>query len=260
MVRPALTLFSWGYWGWGESTPDFVRAADAVEQSRGFAPPCFVDIRMRRSGRAADFVGDAFARVAGHGRYCWMQSLGNAAIVSKTAGPIRINKPEAAGELLELALRCAREGQRVIFFCACEYPRVTGKLACHRTVVASLVLNEARKRGIKVELVEWQGGISGSGIKIPVADSEAQKIQRGKKSLELGRAMPEPELLGLPWGSIVRVKSEHGTFLALAGAARLRKGEWFLPIVNSAETSNLARLKRQSERERESFGLTPLRT
>ena len=27
---------SWGYWGWGSSAAQFVKAADAVEASRGF--------------------------------------------------------------------------------------------------------------------------------------------------------------------------------------------------------------------------------
>ena len=30
-----LTLFSWGYWGWGSSAAQFVKAADVVEAARG---------------------------------------------------------------------------------------------------------------------------------------------------------------------------------------------------------------------------------
>jgi len=43
-----LTLFSFGYYGWGNHTRDLVEAVDTVEASRGFAPPTFVDIRIRR--------------------------------------------------------------------------------------------------------------------------------------------------------------------------------------------------------------------
>jgi len=50
------TLFTWGYYGWGNHTPDLVKAVDAVETSRGFQPPMFVDIRIRRSVRAAGFT------------------------------------------------------------------------------------------------------------------------------------------------------------------------------------------------------------
>jgi hypothetical protein len=43
------TLFTWGYYGWGNHTPQLVEAVDAVETSRGFEPPIFVDIRIRRT-------------------------------------------------------------------------------------------------------------------------------------------------------------------------------------------------------------------
>jgi hypothetical protein len=46
------TPFTWGYCGWGNATPQLIEAADAVEQSRGFGPLLFVDIRIRRSVRA----------------------------------------------------------------------------------------------------------------------------------------------------------------------------------------------------------------
>jgi hypothetical protein len=36
------TLFTWGYYGWGNHTPDLVKAVDAVETNRGFQPPMFV--------------------------------------------------------------------------------------------------------------------------------------------------------------------------------------------------------------------------
>jgi hypothetical protein len=32
------TLFSWGYWGWGNATEQLVEAVDAVETSRGYQP------------------------------------------------------------------------------------------------------------------------------------------------------------------------------------------------------------------------------
>jgi hypothetical protein len=38
------TIFSWGYYGWGNATPQLIEAVDAVETSRGFEPPIFVDI------------------------------------------------------------------------------------------------------------------------------------------------------------------------------------------------------------------------
>jgi hypothetical protein len=57
-----LTLFTWGYWGWGgstRSTRKLVQAVDVAEKKRGQKPPFFVDIRLQRSVRAKGFIGDA---------------------------------------------------------------------------------------------------------------------------------------------------------------------------------------------------------
>src|SRR5262245_40791853 len=35
----ATTLFTWGYYGWGNATPQLMEAVDAVEESGGFQPP-----------------------------------------------------------------------------------------------------------------------------------------------------------------------------------------------------------------------------
>ena len=43
-----IILFTFGYYGWGSWTPQLVEAVDAVETSRCFEPPIFVDIRIRR--------------------------------------------------------------------------------------------------------------------------------------------------------------------------------------------------------------------
>ena len=58
----AVTIFSWGYWGWGNATDQLVHGIDAAESERGHSPPIFVDIRIRRTGRAKGFVGDAFCK------------------------------------------------------------------------------------------------------------------------------------------------------------------------------------------------------
>src|SRR5271165_6909489 len=113
------TLFMWGYYGWGNHTPDLVEAVDAVETRRGFQPPIFVDIRIRRSVRAAGFTGPAFERQVGHERHRWMKSLGNKFIVTGTGPGIQIADPTAAYELLDLAIESARGKQRLLFFCSC---------------------------------------------------------------------------------------------------------------------------------------------
>jgi hypothetical protein len=47
-MQKELTLFMWGYYGWGNHTSDLMLAVDEVERARGFNPPVFVDIRIRR--------------------------------------------------------------------------------------------------------------------------------------------------------------------------------------------------------------------
>jgi hypothetical protein len=154
----SLTLFTWGYYGWGNATPELVEAVDAVEMSRGFEPPIFVDIRIRRTVRAKGFQGNAFEKLLGLSRHRWMKSLGNKFIQTRTGPNIQIADPSAAEELLDLALDSGRTKQRLLFFCGCPWPRCNGKIACHRTTVAGLVLEAAKKRGVPVEIVEWPGG------------------------------------------------------------------------------------------------------
>ena len=52
-----------------------------------------------------------------------MVDLGNEEIATGGKG-VRIKRPEAVDELLQLAVGSHRENRRVIFYCACEYPRL----------------------------------------------------------------------------------------------------------------------------------------
>lgn len=88
-----VTIFSWGYYGWGNHTRRLVEAVDAVEASRGFRPPVFVDIRIRRSVRAAGFTGPAFEKLLEQGRHRWMKSLGNKFIQTELGSPSRSLSP-----------------------------------------------------------------------------------------------------------------------------------------------------------------------
>lgn len=64
-----LTLFTFGYWGWGSATGELIRAIDSAERKKGFSPPVFFDIRLKRSVRAKGFRDDAFERLLPKGRY-----------------------------------------------------------------------------------------------------------------------------------------------------------------------------------------------
>jgi hypothetical protein len=128
-----LTLFTFGYWGWGSSTHELIRAIDSAGRKKGFSPPVFFDIRLKRSVRAEGFRDDAFERLLPKGRYHWFPSLGNINIAT-TEGGIKIKEPHSGRLLFEEALKCAKEKRSIIFFCACEFPRF-----CHRHVVANLL-------------------------------------------------------------------------------------------------------------------------
>src|SRR4051794_34834172 len=108
-----LTLFTFGYWGWGNTTDQLIQAVDATERGRGFRPPIFFDIRASRSVRAVGFRSDAFERSLPDGRYQWFPRLGNARIASHEAG-IKIADPSAAKALLQEALLRARDKRRII--------------------------------------------------------------------------------------------------------------------------------------------------
>ena len=84
-----ITIFTWGYYGWGNHTRQLVESVDTVETSRGFKPPMFVDIRIRRAVRAAGFTGPAFENLLGPNRHRWMKSLGKC---SSKLEPVRIRK------------------------------------------------------------------------------------------------------------------------------------------------------------------------
>jgi hypothetical protein len=166
------TIFTWGYYGWGNHAPQLVEAVDAVEASLDFEPPIFVDIRIRRNVRARGFVGKAFEKLLGPGRHCWMKSLGNKFVQTRTGPFIQIAQPSAADELLDLALDSAGYRQRVLFFCGCQWPMCDGEIACHRTTVAGLVLGG----GEEPSRARRGCGMAGRGAKADRPECDAANI------------------------------------------------------------------------------------
>lgn len=246
-----LTMFTWGYHGWGSSTKKLKQAVDIVERDRGYEPPFFVDIRMKRSGRAVGFIGTAFEKVVGKDRYRWMASLGNRRIKTRTGPKLQINEPEAAEELLGLALALRKKRRRVIFFCECH---VRHRI-CHRVEVASLLLKAARQRNVDLTIAEWPGG-NPKRITHELTDHEAEKILHDNlRNLPLGRRLPSAEILALPWSSPVRFHAPHRSFYALADAARFEAKQWKLPLVEDAQTGTRETLARKAARDRRTFGL-----
>ncbi|MCY2987435.1 MAG: hypothetical protein NTY19_06160 [Planctomycetota bacterium] len=219
-----ITLFSFGYYGWGNATPKLIEAADAIERCRGFRPPIFVDIRIRRTVRASGFKGAAFAELVGDDRHQWMKSLGNKRIATKSGPRIQIAEPKAADDLLDLTIEAAQDDRRVIFFCSCGLPRI-----CHRSVVANLVLAAARRRGTKLEIVEWPGG-KPNQLEFDLAPAMFRSVINGRKRIPLPTGTELGELGGPPWGSVATFRNDDQKVHRLVGPASWHTGQWCLPV------------------------------
>ena len=252
-----LTIFTWGYYGWGNWTQQLLRAVDAVEESRGFKPPVFVDIRISRAVRAKGFNGNAFGKLLGESRYRWMNSLGNRSILTHTGG-IEIAEPAAVNDLLDLAVKSKAEGRRILFYCSCQWPKCDGKVACHRTTVARLLLKAARKRQIPVEVVEWPGG-DPSHPELDVSPEVFSAVSKGRFTIPLAKQTKLPEIGGLAWGSIATLHSEDQSFHRVVGPAGCRQNQWVLPILSYFHDpdTGIGEYEKESKKLRRAWGLEP---
>ncbi|WP_257456905.1 hypothetical protein [Archangium lipolyticum] len=224
-----LTVFAWGYEGWGNSTRELLRAFDAVEQARGFQPPVFVDVRVRRQVRAVGFLDDAFEQRAGRARYRWFPGLGNAA-VGTGEGPMRLVTPADAYELLGLALAQRRQRRRVVFFCSCGSP--FSARTCHRQLVRRALLSSARSIGVKASVQEWPGGPLRERVlaELPVREESLESLLGGAQALRLGRELPHVRFLAWPAGGLLRLRYRDRSQLVSVAAARFHAGEWKMPL------------------------------
>ncbi len=248
--------FSFGYHGWGNHTDELVEAVDTVEEARGWKLPLFVDIRIKRSGRAKGFVGDQFASRVGADRYRWLPGLGNRSVQDKNIkGDIVIDEPIAALELLSWIV-CERKRQRrVIFLCHCEYP-----WSCHRHKVANLLLTAAKVNGVRLKVSEWPGGTPRVN-RIPHFElsKEQTKSDDALYLLLAAGTSPKPlvNALSLPWMSIARVSVGEWKRTIITGPAKFTHRGWALPKFDWLERETeaaLERLKGDALRQQITFG------
>ena len=230
----SLTIFSWGYDGWGNATDGLVRAVDAVERSRGFKPPLFVDIRIRRGARAVGFRERAFEEKVGFDRYLWMNDLGNEAIETGVSG-IVIKNPRAAEILLTLAIENIKRPRRIIFFCSCGWP-VYPDGTCHRVPVAQLLIRAAARRGVAVDVVEWPGG-SVKRVERHLSAEDFRKARTGA-TIQLGDDLPPTELLSLPYASLLTVRDQDQSASYFVAPAQFWGGRWVLPKLTDGLEKN----------------------
>lgn len=255
MVK-GLTAFSWGYFGWGNNAKLLVETVDAVEARRGWEPPMFVDVRIRREVRARDFRGDRFERILGGNRYRWIRELGNLQVAGRSQR-MKIADPNAILHLLATIAVQHRQHRRVIFFCSCELP-----CDCHRRKVATLLLSSAERQGLNLTVTEWPGGTPGKEPKIGALELDRptwSAIIEGQESVPLPslRTAEAKRLAALAWGTRVLVRRGTNAMWLASGPARYRFGRWELPVLNwiSGPATKLEVLKfAAAEVERLAYG------
>ena len=250
-----LSVFSWGFWGWGTATSQLVSSVDAAERKRGFNPPIFVDIRFRRAGRAPGFKERAFEDLLGWRRYRWMPTLGNSSIGTRKSA--RIACPMSANQLLDVVLEGKDRSARVIFFCACESP--ANARYCHRRLVAQLLLRSARRRNVSLNVNEWPGGQpSFRPLTLRVSPETLYAVARGAKAVPLNRKKVPMDFAGIPWGTLVTLKAGRDELPAAVGPAAYRLGHWVLPRFqeeNGEPAQDTQALRRQTTTLRRKYGL-----
>jgi hypothetical protein len=186
----------------------------------------FVDIRLRRAGRAPGFRCGAFERFLGRRRYRWMPTLGNSNIGTRKAAQIAC--PAAADHLLDTALDAAERGSRVIFFCACESPWESN---CHRHMVAGLLRRAARRRRVVVRVQEWPGGQPSARTRaLRVSPATLLAVARGARSIPLAVSRAPLQWVGVPWGTLVVLRAGKEELPVAVGPAASRAGCWVLPV------------------------------
>jgi hypothetical protein len=248
-----LKAFTWGYEGWGNASAHFVRVVDSIERARGFKPPVFVDLRMSRQVRARDFQDRNFEAIVGKSRYIWMKRLGNARIASKKGKRIQIKDPSAAKDLLDLIVDLQQKNRRVVMFCSCLEALLRtsiGGPSCHRVTVASLLLKEARRRGIGLELAEWPGE-KPSFLSLNATEAQREALERDATYIPIGPAdQGLSPLLKLGWASCVTLKHRGGDDVIVTGPAYVKAGVWKLEVLELVPSGSSAIKRARSAAER----------
>lgn len=252
-----ITIYMWGYWGWGNAAPELVKAVDAVERKRGFKPPVFVDIRMKRSARPAVFRGKAFGQVVGPARYETMSALGNEHYLDDarkrlphSTRQIVIHDPSAADLLLDRAVELKKQNRHVIYFCACEFPQGNVNsdgsfYPCHRTSVSRLLLNCAKRRNITLEVVEWPSGGS-KRLEVAVSSAVLKNVRRGRKFVQIPNPRPLAKWAEIPWGSVAHLQNRDDELMILTGPAKFKEESWALPVLDWEESNNKVKIRVKS--------------
>jgi len=220
--------FSWGYAGWGNHTRALVDLVDRVEASRGFAPPLFADVRIRRQVRAEGFRDRAFETLLGD-RYVWLRGLGNRRILDPSLTKHVLDDPRDIDRLIELVT--AQPDRRVIYFCSCASP--LEQHTCHRALVAKTLVRRARA----ITSEEWPGGspLTLDALALPAVHDKKLRSLIGKKQtwrLPLPGSLPLERAGALPHYSTF----DQGDYAFTSGPTIMTARGWILPVYDVRAT------------------------
>jgi hypothetical protein len=108
---------------------------------------------------------------------------------------MRVQCPDAAEQLLELAIDASADDRSVIFFSGCPSP--SGAEYCHRNKVAKLLLKAAWRCGVRIAIQEWPGGAPSRDVEPVHCVSKAQlgKLRHGARKVAITNGK-QPNLSG----------------------------------------------------------------
>ena len=139
MIKSNVNIYTFGYWGYGGDARGLNDRLQIFNQNTRGRGLFWVDLRIRRSVRAKDFIGDAPRRIFGASNYEWIQDFGNLDILEGKQG-VSIKNYILGFEKLMGVISKARSGNLdIIMFCACEH--LSG---CHRNNVMRWVKNRIK--------------------------------------------------------------------------------------------------------------------
>lgn len=273
-----MTIYSFGYEGWGPHVPRLLEVFRQVSQARGRGEPLLVDTRVRREVRAPGFTPAGIKEWATPENYRWLQGLGNV-YMGGQHGPHTLERPgwrniaildgREIATLADLAERAERAGRDLIFFCHCPLPRHncqadgSGCFDCHRSAIGELLAEELARRELAFSIQEWPDGRP-EEVQISLPRPLVRKLlaRHYRKTLPFD-ALESLGLLCLPWGSRVLVTEEGADSPALgfiSGPARPAKSQdWLLPVLaQPLPADDLAELAALSTAFVARHGLGPL--
>jgi hypothetical protein len=150
----------------------------------------------------------------------------------------------------------SRSKQRILYFCGCQWPRIDGRITCHRATVAELVLSAAKKQSRAVEIVEWPGGYPGQ-INLNVAPQILAAVRKGRTNVQLEGVSKLAEIAATPWCSVATLHAAGEKLHRIVGPAFRQKGDWALPVLCrfSDPKKRLSDYQRESKELRRGWGL-----